>query len=41
MCFPISFLVHSRTRRLITFDKLFEVEKKVDSGPLFDLYEGL
>ena len=41
MCFAISFLVHSRTRRLITFDKLFEVEKKVDSGPLFDLYEGL
>ena len=26
------FLVHSPTRRLITFDKLFEIEKKVDSG---------
>jgi len=35
------FIVHSPTRRLITFDKLFEIEKKVDSGALSEFYEGL
>lgn len=35
------FIVQKSTRRLITFDKLFEIDKKVDSGPLSELYEGL
>jgi hypothetical protein len=34
-------LVHSPTGRSITFDKLFEIEKKVDSTPLSESYEGL
>ncbi|CAF4248443.1 unnamed protein product, partial [Rotaria sp. Silwood2] len=29
------------SRRLITFDKLFEIDKKVDSGTLSESYEGL
>jgi hypothetical protein len=39
--FLFYFLVCSPTRRLITFDKLFEIEKKVDSAPLSESYEGL
>ena len=39
--FFVVFLVQSPTRRLITFDKLYEIEKKVDSGMLSELYEGL
>jgi hypothetical protein len=34
-------LVHSPTRRSITFDKLFEIEKKVDSALLSEFYESL
>ncbi|CAF1386797.1 unnamed protein product [Adineta steineri] len=34
-------IVQSPTRHLITFDKLFEIEKRTDSGILSELYEGL
>ena len=35
------FLAQSPTRRLITFDKLFKTDKKIDYGVLSDSYEGL
>ncbi|CAF1034319.1 unnamed protein product [Adineta ricciae] len=37
----LQFKMQSPTRRMITFDKMYEIERKIDSGVLSDSYEGL